>query len=67
MISFESEEDRAVGEVVVPGGLHVGAFVGAPDLILDMDEAEILLPRESRFRLVNRLAADYIQLEVILR
>lgn len=66
LISVEAESERALGELVIPGGVEIGAFVGAPDLVRQMDEAEVLLPRASRFRITGRHAADHIDLEVII-
>lgn len=67
MIALESVEERAIGEILVPGGAQIGAFAAAPDLVRESGEAEILLPRESRFRISGRRAPDYLDLEVILR
>jgi hypothetical protein len=40
-------------------------FVRVPDLVRDLNECEILLPRESRFRVIGRTDPEQIKLEVI--
>lgn len=44
-------DSPVLAEIVVPGGAAAGAFAGAPDLIVEMQEAEILLPRGSEFEI----------------
>jgi hypothetical protein len=64
-----ADDVRVLAEILIPGGVAVGAFVGAPDLVPEAGETEILLPRETRFRITDRPAADPIiaQMEVITR
>jgi hypothetical protein len=58
--------------ILIPGGAQVGAYVGAPDLIVPLDEAELLLPRSTRLRITDVTAAVLpaepltIQMEVVL-
>lgn len=66
IIGSESQDERVLAQVTVPGGAQIGAFVGAPDLVRDFGELEILLPRESRFRITGRSDAENIELEVIV-
>jgi hypothetical protein len=66
IISSEPEEERLIAEVTIPGGAQIGAFVAAPELVRDYGEVEVLLPRESRFRITGRPSPDHIELEVIL-
>jgi len=48
-IEADPDEAALLAEVAIPGGLTVGAYVGAPDAVKYLGEAEILLPRGSRF------------------
>lgn len=46
-----SADEAVLAQTIVPGGTHVGAFVGAPDLIDERHEYEILLPRSTFLRI----------------
>jgi ADP-ribosyltransferase exoenzyme len=52
-IAAESQDERLIAEILIPGGVHVGALVGAPDQVRNLGELEILLPRSSRFEIVG--------------
>ncbi|HEY5260857.1 MAG TPA: ADP-ribosyltransferase [Solirubrobacteraceae bacterium] len=52
-IAAESRDERLIAEILIPGGVHVGALVGAPDQVRNLGELEILIPRGSRFEIVG--------------
>lgn len=58
-------EWRVLEEILVPGGVAVGAYVGAPDLVEPMEEHEFLLPRGTELAVhAVRREADHVRLEV---
>lgn len=62
-----------LGRILIPGGAHVGAFVGAPDLVYDLHEVELLLPRQTVLRITAVTPAaspdepHHLDMEVILK
>lgn len=66
---FTSQDDDALlVEIAIPGGASVGAFTAAPDLVVDLREVEIMLPRGSQFLVTgtDREPQPVLYLEVIL-
>lgn len=49
----EVADDAALAEIMVPGGTNVAAFAGAPDLVDERFEYEILLPRSTFLQIHN--------------
>jgi hypothetical protein len=55
----DDDEIKFVMEITLPAGAHA-IYAGAPDLLHDLNEAEILLPRGSRFAIRATRDADDI-------
>jgi hypothetical protein len=64
MVHDYAPELREISRIVIPGGTSIGAYVAAPELISDLAELEILLPRLTRFRIVGQ--GPFIEMEVLL-
>jgi len=66
-LTSDPEYPSLLAEIVIPGGTSVGALVGAPDMIDERAEAEILLPRNTEFSIIATQpgAVPIIQTEVI--
>lgn len=62
------DDDALLVEIAIPGGASVGAFTAAPDLVVDLREVEIMLPRGSQFLVTgtDREPQSVLYLEVIL-
>lgn len=53
-----AEPHGYLAEILIPGGAQVGVFLGAPDLIHPLHEAELLLPRDSAFEISETIADE---------
>lgn len=50
-LSRSDPDDQVRGRIVVPAGAHAVVYAGAPDLLDERDEFELLLPRATRLRI----------------
>jgi hypothetical protein len=55
--SSDEDDEPVLLRILLPGGMHA-ISAGAPDLVREMSEAEILLPRGSRFTVLETHLAD---------
>lgn len=50
-LSRSDPDDQVRGRIVVPAGAHAVVYAGAPDLLDERDEFELLLPRATRLQI----------------